>query len=121
VTEYEIAVVQGSAELSIVLKNTGMQASSARQSLVFEIKNTGQAAALDVKVTFTVEGAGFEVIGKPLAEIPSMETEAVKTVEIPVIANKPLTASLKGALIYTDTIKANKTVGISCSGYLCCR
>jgi hypothetical protein len=109
VTEHEISVMQGSAELSIVLKNAVMQASSEKQSLVFEIKNTGQAAALDVKVTFTGEGAGFEIIGEPLAEIPSMETDAVKTVEIPVRAATPLTASVKGALIYTDTIKANKT------------
>jgi hypothetical protein len=110
--ENEIALIQGSADLSIALINQKLFASNQKNELYFEIMNTGQELADDVQVHIQKDEL-FELSQEKIPPINIIETDTKKEISISIIASQPGETIVKGKIIYSDKSAKEKAEAFS--------
>ncbi|MGD2085333.1 MAG: hypothetical protein PVH61_04035 [Candidatus Aminicenantes bacterium] len=109
----EVKLLQGSAVLSIDLKNREILASDENRALYFEIINKGQELAANISIDLQAEDAGFFIIGDTVKKLPVIESGSRKEISFDISAGSPMETTVKGTITFSDRTREGKQVPFS--------
>jgi len=113
VIDKQIKTQQGSANLSIELKNKEMRVSEEEKYLYFEIGNNGQEFASDISVEIEADSPALSFSSDKKAGIQVIESGAVKELSFPITANSPVDTTVRGKIVFSDRTRENKDIPFS--------
>ncbi|NIM15736.1 MAG: AAA family ATPase [Candidatus Aminicenantes bacterium] len=113
VIEKEIQILQGSAVLTIELKNNEILASEKEQNLYFEIFNKGQELATNISITLKTDNHEHFFPGNTMENIDVIESDTVREISFPITAPSTCKTTVRGILTFSDRAKEDKTVEFS--------
>ncbi|MGE5340389.1 MAG: ATP-binding protein [Candidatus Omnitrophota bacterium] len=109
----EIQLLQGSASLSIRLKNNNILVSMHECKLYFEIQNTGQELATNICMAIRSSDPILVFTRKPEEEINVIESGSVREICFSISTAKPGKSVVFGTLTFSDSARKAKTVNFS--------
>jgi hypothetical protein len=109
----EIKLLEGSAVISIDLRNREILASDENRALYFEILNKGQELASNISITLQAEGPGLLVTGDTVKKLPVLESGTRKEISFGISARNSLETTAKGNVIFSDRSREGKQVPFS--------
>jgi len=114
VIEQEINIQQGSADLSIHLKNSQILKSEQTQHLYFAISNRGQEFASGISVILWADNKNtLQFCKEAKADIQIIEAGAAKEISFPVIAAAADQTHVRGSIIFSDRTRDDKQLPFS--------
>jgi hypothetical protein len=109
----EIKLLQGSAVLSIDLKNREILAADENRALYFKIINKGQELASNISIELQAEGPGLFIIGDTVKKLPVVESGSRKEIFFDITARSPMETTVKGTVTFSDRTREGKQVPFS--------
>ncbi|UCH97099.1 MAG: hypothetical protein JSV88_09675 [Candidatus Aminicenantes bacterium] len=109
----EIKLLQGSAVLSIDLRNREILTSEENRALYFEIINKGQELASNISIELQAEGPGLLIIGDTIKKLPVIESGTRKEIFFAISAGSPMETTVKGMVTFSDRTREGKQVSFS--------
>ncbi|MGE5340762.1 MAG: ATP-binding protein [Candidatus Omnitrophota bacterium] len=111
--EQEIKLFQGSAELSVDLKNREILISTEERMLYFTIRNKGRELATNVSVTLQTGIPVIDFRSHTGAVINAIEAGTVKELAFPISAPSPGKTTIRGTITFSDLTQEGKTLDFS--------
>jgi AAA+ ATPase superfamily predicted ATPase len=111
----EIKLLQGSAVLSIDLRNREILASDENRALYFVIINKGQELASNISITLQAEGPDLLIIGDTVKKLPVVESGSRKEISFDISAGSPRETNVKGTVTFSDRAREGKQMPFSFS------
>ena len=109
----ELYLLQGSAFLSINLRNQKLILSSKKNVLYFKISNKGKAYAIDILIKLQADSQSIKFYKSSTFSLKILESNTTKYFSIPVITEKIVDSVVRGTVTFSDNVKKNKLLPFS--------